>query len=90
MDEEFVKIPKKRARKTGENNRITISIPIYIDEIVDEEAREKETSKSVVINYLIYTGLKAHIGQFKPPKDNTIMKNYLKRGKIWKIPKKSQ
>lgn len=92
MDDEkdlMITLPKRNIRqeKSSETHRITISIPNFIDEIIDEEAEIKGKSKSLVITYLIYSGLKAHIGAFKYPADNTIQKNYLKRGKQWKIPK---
>lgn len=86
----MIELPKRNVRnpKSGDTERITINIPKFIDEIIEQEAAEKGKSKSLVATYLIYSGLKAHIGTFKYPAENTIMKNYLKRGKIWKIPDK--
>jgi hypothetical protein len=92
MDDEkdlMIELPKRNIRqeRSQETERITINIPKFMEEIIEEEAAVKGKSKSLVITYLIYSGLKAHVGTFKYPAENTIMKNYLKRGKIWKIPK---
>lgn len=86
----MIELPKRNIRqeRSQDTERITINIPKFLDEIIEEEAEIKGKSKSLVITYLIYSGLKAHIGQFKPPTDNSIMINYMKRGKHWKISKK--
>lgn len=91
-DDEWMELPKinNRMKKSKDTERITINIPKFIDEIIEEEAALKGISKSVVVNYLIYAGLKAHIGSFRMPSDNTIMKNYMKRGKHWKISEKEK
>jgi len=88
----MIELPKRNIRqeRRQDTERITINIPRFLEEIIEEEAAIKGKSKSLVITYLIYSGLKAHIGEFRMPADNTIMKNYLKRGRIWKIPKKKK
>lgn len=85
----MIELPKRNIRqeKSDETARITINIPQFMEDVIEEEAEIKGKSKSLVITYLIYSGMKAHIGEFKYPADNTIHKNYLKRGKIWKIQK---
>jgi hypothetical protein len=60
-----------------------INLPLWMEKIIRAEAMEKEKSASLVVTYLIYSGLKAHVGEFRPPADNSIMRNYIARGKRW-------
>jgi hypothetical protein len=73
----------KRAPAGQEMTTQHISIPKYLLEAIKEEAREKDKSVSLVASYLILAGLKAHVGTFVPPRENTIKKNWLRRGRMW-------
>jgi hypothetical protein len=75
--------PNKRAPSGQEMTTHHISIPKYLLEAIKEEAREKDKSVSLVASYLILAGLKAHVGTFSPPRDNTIKKNWLRKGRMW-------
>jgi hypothetical protein len=86
--EKMISLPKRRNLKGSNSKKISISMPEFLLSIVDEEMKEKGRSRSQVISYLTYCGLKAHVGLFKLPGENSIMKNYLKRGKIWQMKNK--
>jgi hypothetical protein len=60
-----------------------LSLPEYLLALIKQEAEEKNKSVSLVASYLILAGLKAHVGEFKPPADNSIRRNYEKRGRKW-------
>lgn len=77
----------KRTRQGAETVTTTFSIPKYLLDIIEEEAATKNKSRSNVITYLVYSGLKAHIGEFRYPSENTIKANWLKRGQMWQIKK---
>lgn len=62
---------------------ITISVPGWIKRVIEEEALAQNKSKSLVVTYLIYCGLKAHIGQFTAPGKNLIRERFVKRGYRW-------
>ncbi len=83
IEEGFIALPKRRIKKGARTKTITFTLPEFIYDAIEEEAKEKNNSKSQVAAYLIYSGLKAHIGTFLYPKENTIKKNYLKRGRTW-------
>lgn len=70
-----------RLPKRGETERMNVSIPNWLIKLIDEEAKEKNKTRSLVAAYLILCGLKAHVGEFKFPANNTIAQNYTKRGK---------
>ena len=86
-DESKIIEVKQRTRKGAETIPDNVTIPKFLYDVIEEEAKEKGKSFSNVASYLIYSGLKAHIGEFGFPADNTIQKNYLKRGRIWNITK---
>jgi hypothetical protein len=73
----------KRAPSGQEMATQNISLPKYLLDLIKEEAREKDKSVSLVASYLILAGLKAHVGVFIPPANNTIKKNWIKRGRKW-------
>ena len=79
---------RQRTKKGANTVSITLTIPEFLMAVIEEEAKEKGKSLSNVASYLIYSGLKAHIGEFGYPADNTIQRNYMKRGRIWNIAKK--
>jgi len=76
---------KNRTRKGSDTANISITIPDFLLKIIDEEASFKYKSRSQVIAYLVYSGLKAHVSEFRFPSENTINKNYIKRGHTWHI-----
>jgi hypothetical protein len=83
-NEGWVKIPKKKRLPMDSNAKPTkVNIPAYLLKIIDEEAKIKGKTRSNVIAYLILAGLKAHVGQFIKPANNTIKENYIKRGGRW-------
>ena len=82
MDKEIVQI--KRRQPSGiEGQRISLHLPQWMIEVIDQEAEIKSETRARVIAYLIYSGLKAHTGEFVMPRNNTIKDNWLKRGKRW-------
>jgi hypothetical protein len=86
MDEksELVRLGRTQRASTGEPMTTQhISLPEYLLALIREEAREKNKSVSLVASYLILAGLKAHVGEFAPPRDNTILRNYKNRGRKW-------
>jgi hypothetical protein len=83
-ENETIIITRGKFQKKGINSkRVTITIPQYLLYLVDQEAKEKDKSRSNVISYLILSGLKAHTGEFFNPAKNTIRDNWIKRGKRW-------
>jgi hypothetical protein len=87
MEENMIELPRRRTKKGSNTKKMSVSIPEFLVQLIEEEAKIKNKSKSQVITYLIYSGLKAHVGTFRYPTENTIRINYLKRGKIWTIKK---
>lgn len=80
---EYIEVPRIRQKKGVNTIRISASLPEWLIKVIDEEAKEKNKTRSQVMAYLLYSGLKAHIGNFAYPNENSIHKNYLRRGKTW-------
>jgi len=74
---------RKRQPFGIEGQRISLHLPGWILEVIDQEAELKGETRAKVIAYLIYSGLKAHTGRFTKPANNTIKENWEKRGKRW-------
>lgn len=85
MNDEWqaVEIKRRYQEKGSQVTKTGVAIPGYLLQWIGQEAKEKGQTRSAVIAYLIYCGLKAHTGEFIPPADNTIKKNYIARGRIW-------
>lgn len=86
METETISISEvvKKRQKIGINGkRISFHIPEYLLRLVDEEANEKGQTRANVMAYLMFAGLKAHCDEFRKPYENTIKKNWIKRGKRW-------
>lgn len=82
MKKETIQI--RRRQPLGiEGQRISLHLPQWMIEVIDEEAGIMSETRARVIAYLIYSGLKAHTGEFVMPAKNTIRDNWLKRGKRW-------
>jgi hypothetical protein len=73
----------KRQKRGIGTKRINVTLPHYLIWLADQEAKEKDKTRSNVIAYLILSGLKAHTGEFIPPGRNTIKENWIKRGRKW-------
>lgn len=82
METETVKI-RKRQPMGIDGKRISFVLPPWMLEVIDQEAEIKSETRSKVISYLIYSGLKAHTGEFVSPGRNTIKKNWQDRGRKW-------
>lgn len=83
-DEMLIKISKGRRIPQGTGTQsISITIPSWIKSVIEEEAIYRKKSISYVIYYLLYCGLKAHVGEFTAPADNQFKKRYLERGRKW-------
>jgi hypothetical protein len=83
-NEGFVEVKKRKRIIRGTNTRnISVNISEYLMAVIDEEAASKGKTRSNVIDYLIFTGLKAHVGKFILPANNTILENYKRRGNKW-------
>jgi len=64
-----VRIMPKSEKPMGQ---ISITMPGYLLKIIDREAGIKGKSRSMVIAYLVLTGIKAHAGEFELPANNTL------------------
>lgn len=73
----------ERMRQGIGTTATNMTLPNYILKLIDEEAKIKGKTRSHVAAYLILSGLKAHVGKFIPPNENTIRENYYKRGQKW-------
>jgi hypothetical protein len=62
---------------------IHVSIPRWVWSVIWDEAKLKNETRSRVVSYLLICGLKAHIGEFVPPKDNTLRERYKRNGNSW-------
>ena len=83
MTDQTENIVIKRQPKGIDAQSKNITLPAYLLAIVDEEASTRKFTRSAVVAYLILCGLKAHIGEFYPPKENTIKEAYIRRGRTW-------
>jgi hypothetical protein len=80
----FVELKKRKRLPVGSKTRnISVNVAEYLLAVIDEEAAIKGKTRSNVIGYLLLAGLKAHIGRFVVPGNNTIKENYKKRGNKW-------
>jgi hypothetical protein len=86
-EENMIELPRRRTKKGSNTKKMSVTIPEFLVDLIEEEAKLKNKTKSQVMTYLIYSGLKAHVGTFRYPNENTIKTNYLKRGKIWTVKK---
>lgn len=82
MDKEIITIKKRQDYGMG-GQRISLHLPQWMIDVIDQEAGTKGETRAKVIAYLIYSGLKAHTGEFIMPGRNTIKASWLKRGKKW-------
>jgi len=85
MDEEINEVLTEgiRLKKGSDLISTSVQLPKFMLNVIADEATFKNKSISQTIVYLIYSGLKAHVGEFKYPNENSINKNYLKRGQKW-------
>lgn len=72
-----------RMKKHSDTERTSAAIPGWLLRLIDEEAQAKGKTRNLVISYLIFCGLKAHVGEFQLPANNTIKENYIRRGRKW-------
>lgn len=87
MDEIIVTLNNERIRQPRQEKttNYSVSLPDFLTAFIDKEAEYQGKTRSYVIAYLIFCGLKAHVGEFITPKDNHIKKLYRENGRSWKL-----